>query len=84
MNFTGANLKNESTQIKIILFCILIASGVLVLRKSRTQWDYVLGRRVSRRRRTEFDEAPAQIHALRPTLAPLRLQRVGREPYMAP
>ena len=43
MNFTGANLKNESTQIKIILLCILIASGALVLRNlghsGITYWD---------------------------------------------
>ena len=32
MNFKGANFKNESVFIKIVLICILIASGVLVLR----------------------------------------------------
>ena len=32
MNFKGTRIKSESTHIKIILLCILIASGVLVLR----------------------------------------------------
>ncbi len=43
MNFAGVSLKSESTRIKIILFCILIASGALVLRNvghsGITYWD---------------------------------------------
>ncbi|MDD9975465.1 MAG: glycosyltransferase family 39 protein, partial [Candidatus Poribacteria bacterium] len=43
MNFAGANFKSESTVTKIILLCILIASGVLVLRhvghSGITYWD---------------------------------------------
>ena len=43
MNFEGARFKNESTFIKIVLLCILIASGVLVLRNlghsGITYWD---------------------------------------------
>ncbi len=43
MNFEGSRLNSESTLIKIVLFCILIASGVLVLRNlghsGITYWD---------------------------------------------
>ena len=43
MNFEGARLNSEFTLIKIVLFCILIASGVLVLRNlghsGITYWD---------------------------------------------
>ena len=43
MNFVGTSFKNESTFIKIILLCILIASGVLVFRhvghSGITYWD---------------------------------------------
>ena len=43
MNFGGIRLESESTRIKIILFCILIASAVLVLRNlghsGITYWD---------------------------------------------
>ena len=43
MNFAGANFKSESTVTKIILLCILIASGALVLRNvghsGITYWD---------------------------------------------
>ncbi|MDE0425489.1 MAG: glycosyltransferase family 39 protein [Candidatus Poribacteria bacterium] len=43
MNFAGAYFKNESVLIKIILICILIASGALVLRNvghsGITYWD---------------------------------------------
>ena len=43
MNFAEARFKNESTFIKIILLCILIASGALVLRhvghSGITYWD---------------------------------------------
>ena len=43
MNFVGASFKSESTFIKIILLCILIASGILVLRhvghSGITYWD---------------------------------------------
>ena len=43
MNFAGANFKSESTVTKIILLCILIASGALVLRhvghSGITYWD---------------------------------------------
>ena len=43
MNFAGASLKSDSTHIKIILLCILIASGALVLRNvghsGITYWD---------------------------------------------
>ena len=43
MNFEGSRFKNESTFIKIVLLCILIASAVLVLRNlghsGITYWD---------------------------------------------
>ena len=43
MNFEGAHLKSEFTLVKIVLLCILIASGVLVLRNlghsGITYWD---------------------------------------------
>ena len=43
MNFAGVNFKSESTVTKIILLCILIASGALVLRhvghSGITYWD---------------------------------------------
>ena len=43
MNFESARLKSESTRIKIILICILIAAGALVLRNvghsGITYWD---------------------------------------------
>ena len=43
MNFVGASFKSESTFIKIILLCILIASGILVFRhvghSGITYWD---------------------------------------------
>ena len=43
MNFAGASFKSETILIKIVLFCILIASGVLVFRhvghSGITYWD---------------------------------------------
>ena len=43
MNFEGARLNREFTLVKIVLFCILIASGLLVLRNlghsGITYWD---------------------------------------------